>query len=308
MPFSNPTIDGSKTTIAALLDALPRQATAINVTGTIAIPSWDGIENHYQGIAPVNGTSLMTTGWISASSSEGYFSGYGPAGTTAPVVRSVVYPDRRYYHVAGIQLMGTLLPVPCESDDRSLPGLVKFYDATVNFDPTYLYTLQMPGRKASAVAITSYRDSQDHYQALLMVYEYDHHEMYLYTAPFGSVMDRNSPWTFVKTNTGAQLNTGDQFQSFALVTQDIGGRLQPVYLLGFREDEECWLYELDMESGTPFGDLGRIATYTGWSGSDWRNGMGLQIIDSQTIRLFGTAKDPTGTSSNYSFNIYAYGT
>ncbi len=114
------------------------------------------------------------------------------------------------------------------------------------------------------------------------------------------------------TYTGSALDTGDQFQNFALVTQANAGG-DAVYLLGFREDEELWLYSVDTAPGSSFGQFAHVETFTGWNGSDWRNGMGLQIVDATHMRLFGTAKDPSGDSdypkgpADYHFDIYAYG-
>lgn len=305
MAYWNPKIDALHGPgIVELLQGLPRQATSTLVTGTRAIPSWDGIERHYQGIAPYNDTTDASSGFISASSTEGYFSGF--AGSP-PVVQSVVTPDRRYFHVAAMQMLGDLLAVPCESDDRSLNAFVAFYDVTHVGSPSLMYTQSMPGRKASAAAITAYVDYDGIEQVMLMVYEYDHHEMYIYQALFSELGNRNSPFVHKATISSQQLNTGDQYQSFALVTQ-LEHDGEKVYLLGFREDEELWLSLVDTTNTTAWGQLARIKRYQGWSGSDWRNGMGLQIVSDSQVRLFGTAKDPSGTSTNYSFNIYVYGT
>lgn len=170
----------------------------------------------------------------------------------------------------------------------------------------------MPAKKASAVGITTYRDASGVEQCLLVVYEYDHHQMYVYQALASGVGSATPGWVLKTTYTGSALDTGDQFQSFALVTQSNSSG-DVVYLLGFREDEELWLYTVNTTPGTSFGQFVYNAKYTGWNGSDWRNGMGLQIANTTQMRLFGTAKDPSGSSTypggpaNYTFQIYIYG-
>ncbi len=320
MLLTNPKIDGTRTTVPNILNALPRKATAASVTGTIPIPPWsslnpiDSIEWHYQGIAPYNGSGSPTiqNGCISASSSAGYFSGFSQAQGSSPAVRSVVVPNSSYYHAAAIQMIGDILPVPLESENEDLNGLVAFYNVGNLAAPSLLYTLTMPARKASATAITTYTDVNGVEQAMLMVYEYDHQEMYIFRALASQIGTSASAWTRSATYNGSDFQTGDEYQGFALVTQ-ANSSGDVVYLLGFREDEELWLWTVDSTAGSNYGNPTYVAKYQDWNGSDWRNGMGLQIANSTTMRLFGTTKDPSGSSTypggpaNYNFNIYIYG-
>lgn len=320
MLLTNPKIDGTHTNVPAILNALPRtNPTRYTVSGTIPIPPWSSgnpvrnLERHYQGIAPYNGTASPTVanGCISASSTAGYFSGFSQAPNANPNVNSVVVPNANYFHAAGIQMLGDLLAVPLESTQGG-NGLVAFYNVGNLSAPVYLSTLTMPAKKASAVGITTYTDTSGTEQCLLVVYEYDHHQMYVYQAPASGIGGATPGWVLKTTYTGSALDTGDQFQSFALVTQrNSGGDV--VYLLGFREDEELWLYTVNTTPGASFGQFVYNAKYTGWNGSDWRNGMGLQIANTTQMRLFGTTTDPSGSSTypggpaNYTFQIYIYG-
>jgi hypothetical protein len=318
MLLVNPKIDGTTTSVPTLLNALNRKATSVNVTGTIPVPPWvslnpvHSIEWHYQGIAPYNGTSSPTVynGCISASSTPGYFSGFSQASGSNPVVRSVVVPNSNYYHCAAIQMIGDLLPAPLESADEDNKGLVSFYNVGNLASPAHLYTLTMPKRKASATAITTYTDASGVEQAMLMVYEYDHQQMYIYKALASQIGTSASAWTAMPTYGGSAFQTGDEYQAFALVTQ-ASSTGNVVYLLGFREDEELWLWTVNTGS-TQYGLPTYVNTYRDWNGSDWRNGMGLQIASTTKMRLFGTSKDPSGSSSypngpaSYNFNIYIY--
>ena len=320
MLLTNPKIDGTITSVRAILNAIPRKnPTKYTVDGAIPIPPWsswdpfDSIEWHYQGVAPYNGNGgpTIANGCISASSTSGYFSGFSQEQGHNPGVRSVVVPDPNYYHAAGIQMLGDLLAVSLETSGSG-NGKVAFYNVGQLASPSYLYTLTMPAKKASAVGITTYRDAGGVEQCLLVVYQYDDYQMYVYQAPAAGVGSSNPGWVLKTTYTGTALNTGDQFQNFALVTQaNADGDV--VYLLGFREDEELWLYQVDTASGSSFGNFNYIEKYTGWNGSDWRNGMGLQIADASHMRLFGTDKDPSGNSNypngsaSYTFHIYIYG-
>jgi hypothetical protein len=318
MLLVNPKIDGTQAQVPTLLNNLNRKATSAPVHGTIPVPPWDSLnpyvsmERHYQGIAPYNGNggSTIQNGCISASSTSGYFSGFSQAPNSGATVKSVVVPNSSYFHAAGIQMLGDLLPVPLESTDSSLKALVKFYNVGNLSSPGYLYSLTMPARKASATAITTYKDSSGTDQCMLMVYEYDNHQMYIYQSPASSI-GSSSGWQYITTYTGSALNTGDQFQGFALVTQ-ANSTGDVVYLLGFREDEELWLYTVNTTSGSSYGTPTYNSKYTGWNGSDWRNGMGVQIASTTSLCLFGTAKDPSGSSTypggpaNYNFNIYLY--
>jgi hypothetical protein len=319
MLLSNPKINGTQNTVPNLLNAIPRtKPTKLTVSGTIPIPPWssinpvDSIAWHYQGIAPYNGNGGPTigNGCISASSTVGYFSGFSQAQGSAPVVRSVVAPNASYYHLAGIQMLGDLFPAPLESKGGG-NGLVAFYDAGNLAAPAALYTLTMPAKKASATAITTYTDSSGVEQCLMMVYEYDHQQMYIYQAPASGT--GSGGWVLKTTYTGSAFQTGDEYQSFALVTQSNGSSPDTVYLLGFREDEELWLWTVNTTPGSSFGNPTLVTHYTGWNGSDWRNGMGLEIASTTVLRLFGTTKDPSGSSNypngpaSYTFDIYIYG-
>ena len=177
MLLTNPKIDGTRTNVPAILNALPRtNPTTYNVSGTIPIPPWSSFnpiqstEWHYQGIAPYNGTASpsVANGCISASSTAGYFSGFSQAPGANPGVRSVVVPNSNYFHAAGIQMLGDLLAVPLESTNGG-NGLVAFYNVGNLAAPVYLSTLTMPAKKASAVGITTYRDASGVEQCLLRV-------------------------------------------------------------------------------------------------------------------------------------------
>ena len=315
--FTNPKIDGSRASVTNLIDGLSRSATSIEVVGTIPIRPFTGLRYHFQGIAPYNGSVAPTlgNGAICASSDMGYFAVFGQAsGSQQAAVVDVVVPSNTYFHTGGFQMLGGLLPVAIESSNSNENGLVVFYDVGRN-PSNYLYTLGTPSKKSSASAITTYTGTRTigttttpvEY-ALLFVYEYDHQEMYVYRA-LASDIGGDSPdvWTRVTTYDGDAYRTGDQYQNFALVTQT-GTSGDTVYLLGFREDEEVWLWTIDVATSddSMFGDPTFVKKYTGWNGSDWANGVGLQIPDSTSLRLYGTDKDPSGTTSNYSFKIYLY--
>lgn len=309
MLLANPKINGSVTTVPTILNAIPRTKPAmLPVKGGIPIPPWEGFDYHYQGIAPYNGDSSapLANGCISASSTSGYFSGFSqdPSADNA-TVKSVIVPQPGYYHLAGIQMLGELLPVPLESESKSVNALVEFYNVGNLSAPTLMYSLTMPARKASAVGITTYTDANHIEQCMLVVYQYDDRQMYIYQAPASGLAGPSCPFTYKGTYSGDALK-GDQYQNFALVTQtDSSGDV--VYLLGFREDEELHLFTVNTTPGSSYGTPTAVATYTGWSGADWRNGAGLQICNSTKMRLFGTDKDPSGSSANYTFNVFAWG-
>ncbi|HEY2321717.1 MAG TPA: hypothetical protein VGJ82_02535 [Thermoanaerobaculia bacterium] len=323
MLLVNPKINGSQTTVPAILGTLPKtNPTVVPVSGAIAIPPWyDGPLStnsaawHYQGVAPYNGTGggpAIANGCISASSTVGYFSGFSTAAQNQnPTVKSVIAPNSSYYHLAGIQMLGDLLPVPLESKNENLNGLVTFYNVGNLASPQQLFTLTMPARKASATAITTCTTANGDEACVMLVYEYDHQQMYIYVAPANDVTSA-SAWRLASTYTGDAFQTRDEYQSFALVTQT-NPTGDVVYVLGFREDEELWIWTMNTSDTSSFGQFTLVETLTGWNGSDWRNGMGLQIYNPTTMRLFGTSKDPSGTSSypngpaSYTFNIYIYG-
>jgi hypothetical protein len=306
MLTSNPKITGSVQTI--LGDIPVKDPTKFTIHGTVTLPEWTGLNYHFQGVAPRNGNGAepVCNGCISASSSTGYFAAFSQYDASNGTVNSVAYPEfpsTGYYHAAGIQMLGDLLPVPFES--KSGNGVVEFYDLTDPSNPQYLYTLGMPGNKASAVGITTYTDGSGNEQALLVVYEYDHRQMYVFQTLAGGLSGPNNPFGPYTLYTGDALK-GDQYQCFALVTQSDGDGDQ-VFLLGFREDEELHLFTVTTATGSSFGNLTKVQTYKGWNGSDWRNGVGLQIADSTSMRIFGTDKDPKGTHTDYTFKIYVWG-
>ncbi len=318
MLLANPKIDGTQTSVPNLLNTIPRSnPLKCTVDGTIPIPPWfslnpfHAVEWHYQGIAPYNGDgATLANGCISASSTQGYFSGFSQASASGHAdVRSVVVPDANYFHAAGIQMLGDLLPVPLERDSGS--AKVAFYNVGNLAAPVHLYNLTMPANKASAVAITTYTDGSGVEQCILMVYQYDDYQMYIYRAPAAGLASA-SGWEFVHTYTGSAFDCGDQFQGFAMVTEQTSSG-DVVYVMGFREDEELWLYSVDTSNGSNYGKPTLVTHYTGWNGSDWRNGMGLQIANPTTLRLYGTDKDPSGDSdypngpADYSFHVYVYG-
>ena len=95
-----------------------------------------------------------------------------------------------------------------------------------------------------------------------------------------------------------------------------------VFLLGFREDEVLVLWSINltstptMQNGktveTTFGEPTQKVVLDDWEGANWANGVGLQIRNATTLRLYATDADPTGTSTypggpaNYRFNYYVY--
>lgn len=66
------------------------------------------------------------------------------------------------------------------------------------------------------------------------------------------------------------------------------------------------LFTVDTTS-EDYGRLEVVTTWPDWSGSQWRNGVGLQICSPTMIRNFGCSEDPSGTTSNYDFPIYYWG-
>src|SRR5262249_8236163 len=139
--------------------------------------------------------------------------------------------------------------------------------------PVFKYSLKTPSKKSSAVGITNYSDKDGDW-CMLVDYQYDDHWMYIWRAQAANILNGPDAWTLMQTYKGKAFNTGDQYQCFSLVTQtNTAG--DAVYLLGFREDEEVWLWTL-ATSGT-YGDPTYVGKYDKWNGSDFRNGTGLQI-------------------------------
>ena len=293
--------------VTAALDRI-RKTSPLNVTvtGTIRFPDWVGTNDHIQGVAPLNGSGAAT-GCIAGSSTDGaYFATFQQgASSTAAVVQAVrIWPDRPvdYDHAGGVQLLDSMLPLSVESDRSSDKGMFGFYTLANLSNPQRCYTFAAPGRKASATSITNFTDGATE-KALLASYEYDPRHMRFYLADYNAVSGTTNPWTETYFYTGGVFG-GDQFQCFAMVTNTSN----VIYLLGFREDEELHLFEI-VSSKNPFQihDIVRKKVYTGWNGSDWRNGVGAQIVNSSQIRIFGTDKDPSGSSTNYKFKVYIWG-
>lgn len=292
MNSTNPKIDGRVTTVQDLLSAMGRTPRQFKVVGKIEVPDWRGINNHFQGIAPLN-ASTQITGQISASADTWWCASFSGSGSPSNVTD--VFGTPTYDHAGGIQRLGDLLPIGLEKDELAT---VAFYD--VQGGAALRYEVHVAG-KASAVAITNYTDAAGVEQAVLLVYRYDPKKFLVYRAPAHDLSSNH--WTYIgETN---DLDSRDQFQCFGLVTQQNEGGDQ-VYLLGFREDEEVHLYTLSTESSS-YGALRRVATYTGWSGSQWRYGVGLQIASPTQLRLFGCSEDPSGDRDDYTFPIYVWG-
>jgi hypothetical protein len=288
------------TNIYTSLDNINRtSARKVTITGTVTFPDWDGANDHIQGIAPLNGTTA-DMGCIAGSSSDGaYFATFQASRVQA--VR--IWPDRPqdYDHAGGVQLLGSILPLSVESDNEDDKAVVGFYDLSSLAAPTLRYRFDIPGRKASATAITNFTSGSTE-KALLAVYEYDPRYMRFYIADYNLVGGTSNPWRETAYYTGNVFD-GDQYQNFAMVTSTSN----VIYLLGFREDEELHLFEVQSRND-PFQITGitRLRSYGGWEGSDWRYGVGAQIVNASQIRIFGTDKDPSGSERDYKFNIYVW--
>ena len=330
MTSQNPKINGTRKTVQQLLTALHRFPSArFTVAGSATIPVFNGgpiqdARYHYQGIAPFNlNNQSPGNGIICASSTEAYFSLISQdnqVGIIGSGVGYVVKPETDYFHAGGIQTLGGLLPIPLESSKTGKMGLVSFYDVSGN-PAVFRYKLTTPSTKASATAITTYRQNNTDY-ALLFVYQYDNFQMYIYRAA-ASAIDGTDPsvWSLIRTYSGDAFNaTGisgsKQYQSFALVTQENAGG-DTVFLIGFRGDEVLVLWSINltstpaMQNGTTvettFGEPTEVTQISGWEGANWENGVGLQIRNHSTLRIYATDSDPTGTTSSYRFNFYVYG-
>ncbi len=304
MNISNPKIEGgSDVYLRNLLAAIPKDNPAeYLVRGTIPVPDWEGVNKHFQGIAPMNGAEVIV-GQISASADTWWGASFiesSRQGATGVV--SDVFGSTYYDHAGGIQRLGDLLPVPLENGNGE--ATVAFYDVT-NADTKLLYEIPRGFGKASAVAITNYTDSAGHEQAVLLVYLYEPKKFQVFRAPAGTV-DRNL-WEYIgETNEVPDPERrDDQFQSFALATQTYDGT-DTVYLLGFRENEAIVLCTMDTGS-TNYGQLTHVQTYEGFDGSQWRYGVGLQICGPTKVRLFGCSEDPSGDNDDYTFPLYVWG-
>lgn len=296
MITTNPKIDGDATTVQALLqDMRKSDPQEFRVVGTIQVPDWRGVNNHFQGIAPVNGEAKIT-GAISASADEAWLATFRE-GSSSPAVVEGVWTTENYNHAGGIQRIGELVAVPLERDHGG--STVAFLQGT-----EYLYEIHQPdGHKASAAAVTNYTDSEGVEQALLLVYRYDPKKFNIYRAPADSIGSN----TWVHIGETSEISGREQYQCFALVAQTTtAGAEDAVYLVGFREDETIVLYSIVTLPGSFFGMLAELERFK-FDGSQWRYGVGLQIVSSTMIRLFGCSEDPSGDRDDYHFPIYFWG-
>jgi hypothetical protein len=293
MNLTNPKISPTTSLQRLLSNMKKTEPPKFMVKGTIEVPDWRGLSKHFQGIAPLNGV-IRITGQISASASTWWCASFVEAGNPAEVTD--VWGTNTYNHAGGIQRIGDLLPIGLEND----AGLatVAFYDVTGKHK--LLYEVHVAG-KASAVAITNYTDAQGVEQAVLLVYRYKPQKFLIYRAPAANI--GSNAWVYIGESN--DLLSNDQFQCFALATHETAeGNV--VYLLGFREDEEVHLYQMDTGM-TEYGKMTHVETYRGWHGSQWRYGVGLQISSPTLIRIFGCSEDPTGDRDDYTFPIYYWG-
>lgn len=285
--------------IFSAINSLNRKATKVTITGTVPFPDWDGLNDHLQGIAPRNETS-STEGALSGSSSDGgYIATFHPS-----TVQGVsIWPTRPedYDHGGGTQMLGNYQAFAVESDNSSDQARVGIYDLANPASPVLKYQFTVGGTKASAAAITNFTDGSTE-KVLLATYDYDPRYMRFFLANQSAVGGSTNPFSQVYHYQGSALG-GDQYQNFALVTS----ASNVIYLLGFREDEELHVFEVQTTTN-PWGITGLVErqVYKDWNGSDWRYGMGLQIVSSSKIQLWGTTKDPSGSSTNYSIDLYRY--
>jgi hypothetical protein len=286
--------------IFGAINRLSRTPVKVPITGTVRYPDWDGLNDHIQGIAPKNGTG-ETRGALSGSSSDGgYIASYQPS-----TVRAVsIWPNQPqdYDHGGGAQMLGDLMAFAVESDDSNDNAQVGIYNLLNPAAPALKYSFTVGGRKASAAAITDFTDGPTE-KVLLATYDYDPRYMRFYLADYYAVHGDTNPFNQIYHYQGNAFD-GDQYQNFALVTD----AANVIYLLAFRENEELHVFEVQ-STRNPFviTGLARRATYTHWNNvADWRYGVGLQIVDAGRIQLWGTAKDPSGSSTNYTIDLYRY--
>jgi len=300
--LSNPRIEGANS-LQKLIDDIDNQhAQRCEVFGTIEVPDWRGVNNHFQGIAPVNGLWEIS-GQMSASADDWWAASFVADGDHADV--KAVWGTGSYDHAGGIQRLGDLLPIGLENDAGA--ATVALYNVSNPAAPQYMYEIHVSS-KASAVAITDYHSGGDHY-ALLLVYHYSPKKFTIYRAAVERIENDPQSWEHMgETNDLPDQDDDDQYQCFALATQR-NGTVDSVYLLGFRENEALVLYTVNTVATTtsPFGQLGFVAAYRGWEGSEWRYGVGLQIVGPQFIRIFGCSEDPSGDRDDYKFPIYYWG-
>lgn len=285
--------------IFTAINRLNRAAAKVTITGTVRYPDWDGLNDHIQGIAPKNGSREARGGLSGSSSDGGYIATFQPSTVRATSIWPTQPAD--YDHGSGAQMLGDLMAFAVESDDSNDNAQVGIYDLANLASPVLKYQFTVNGRKASAAAITNFTDGSTE-KVLLATYDYDPRYMRFFLANYSAVNGNTNPFTQIYHYKGSALD-GDQYQNFALVTSTAN----VIYLLGFREDEELHVYEVQ-STRNPFTITGLVkrATYKDWNGSDWRYGMGLQIVDANAIQLWGTASDPSGSSTNYSIDLYRY--
>ena len=282
-----------------LLDMKKTDPAEYRVVGKIRVPDWRGVNNHFQGIAPLNGVTKIT-GQISASADEWWCASFVESGNPATVTD--VFGTDYYDHAGGIQRLGDLLAVPLENDREE--ATVAFYD--VSGAARHLYDIPIVG-KASAVAITNYRDGAGVEYAILLVYRYDPKCFHIYRAPVDELSAGIKAWECMGETRDIKTEDDDQFQCFAMVTEARSDGNDNVVLLGFREDEEVVRYNVSTQP-TDFGAISPVQwTYIGWEGSQWRYGVGLQIASPTLIRIFGCSEDPSGDRDDYTFPIYYWG-
>lgn len=270
MNTRNPKIDGGATTVQSLLQTMKKDnPQEFRVVGTRQVPDWRGVNNHFQGIAPVNGEASIT-GDISASADRAWFATFRE-GSGSPSVVEGVWTTQYYDHAGGVQRIGEILALPLENDNGG--STVAFFQGT-----RYLYELDLPdGHKASAAAVTSFTDSAGVEQALLLVYRYDPKSFNIYRAPADSIGTN----TWVRVGETSEISGREQYQCFGLVTQTSTAGADDVYLVGFREDEKVVLFSL-VTLGSFFGMLAELQRFQ-FDGSQWRYGVGLQIVSSTMI-------------------------
>jgi hypothetical protein len=302
MNLSNPKISGSKSLQTLIGDINRTNPAEFQVVGTIEVPDWRGVNNHFQGIAPLNGV-VKISGQISASASDWWAASFVEEGDPATV--TAVWGTQSYDHAGGIQRLGDLLPIGLESNDGL--ATVAFYDVTnPRSTPTSpRYEVHVAG-KASAVAITAYTGTDRVEYAMLLVYQYSPKKFKVYRARVSDIGGTTDNWAYMgETNNIPDQDDDDQYQCFALVTQT-SGTTDSVFLVGFRENEAVGLYTVSTGS-TDYGHLGYVTVFNDWKGSQWRYGVGLQICGAQHIRIFGCSEDPSGDRDDYHFPIYYWG-
>lgn len=292
----NPKVDN----IFTAIERLNRTPTKVTIRGTVRYPDWDGVNDHIQGIAPRNAPGQILGG-LSGSSTDG---GYIATFQASTVQATSIWPHQPedYDHGGGTQMLGDLVAFPIESDDSNDNAQVGIYNLSNIAAPALKYRFTVNGRKASAAAITNFNDGTRE-KVLLATYDYEPRHMRFFLADYSAVNGNTNPFTQVYHYTGDALDYNDQFQNFALVTSTSN----VIYLLGFHENERLTVFEVQ-GSRNPFTitGLARRAIYEDWKEAEWRYGVGLQIINSSVVQVWATAKDPSGSSTNYSIELYHY--